>query len=65
MRVRYVDAGTNGHGVRIISSGGVSCGLDASLYAVELKVGRKAADAMAAMMEYAWRRDEGVLVIEE
>ena len=65
MRVRFVDAGTNGHGVQVLSSGGISCGLDASLYVVELKMGKEAAEATAALMEYAWRREEGVLVVEE
>ncbi|THC87353.1 hypothetical protein EYZ11_013200 [Aspergillus tanneri] len=30
--VRWVDAGCNATGVRVISSGGISCGLDASLF---------------------------------
>ncbi|KAK2784361.1 hypothetical protein FQN52_009048 [Onygenales sp. PD_12] len=54
-----------GYGVKIISSGGISCGLDASLYLVsELevwkdgkleKVGIEKAHMCARIMEYAWR----------
>ncbi|KAK2731558.1 hypothetical protein FQN55_004660 [Onygenales sp. PD_40] len=54
-----------GYGVKIISSGGISCGLDASLYLVsELEVWKdgklekvriKKAHMCARIMEYAWR----------
>jgi putative intracellular protease/amidase len=57
-KVRYVDAGLNGKGVRVISSGGISCGLDASLYLVQLKLGREKAVGVAGMMEYAWREEK-------
>jgi transcriptional regulator GlxA family with amidase domain len=53
--IRYVDAGTNASGVRVISSGGISCGLDATLYLVALRLGKDKAVAIAKMMEYAWR----------
>jgi transcriptional regulator GlxA family with amidase domain len=42
--------------VRVISSGGISCALDASLYLVELLKGKEKADEVARIMEYAWRR---------
>jgi transcriptional regulator GlxA family with amidase domain len=42
--------------VRVISSGGISCALDASLYLVELLKGREKADEVARIMQYAWRR---------
>jgi putative intracellular protease/amidase len=53
--IRYVDAGTNANKVRVISSGGISCGLDATLYLVAQRLGKYTAVDVAAMMEYAWR----------
>lgn len=53
--IRYVDAGTNANKVRVISSGGISCGLDATLYLVAQLLGKDTAIGVAAMMEYAWR----------
>jgi putative intracellular protease/amidase len=53
--IRYVDAGTNANMVRVISSGGISCGLDATLYLVAQLLGKDTAIGVAAMMEYAWR----------
>ncbi|KAM3065491.1 hypothetical protein ACMFMF_010978 [Clarireedia jacksonii] len=41
--------------VRVISSGGISCGIDATLYLVELLKGRERALAVAQIMQYAWR----------
>ena len=55
IRQRYVDAGWNEKGTRIISSGGVSSGMDATIYLVKEKVGRGIAEKVANMMEYAWR----------
>lgn len=62
---RWVDAGCNASGVRVISSGGISCGIDASLFLVsELeksddgqfkKIGVEKAQLGARIMEYAWR----------
>jgi transcriptional regulator GlxA family with amidase domain len=54
-KVRQVDAGLNEHGVRIISSGGISCGLDATLHLVSRRLGNEFAVGVANMMEYAWR----------
>jgi len=53
--VRYVDAGLNASEVHVISSGGISCGIDASLYLLGMKLGRGKAVTVAGMMEYAWR----------
>lgn len=57
---RYVDGGTNKAGVRIVTAGGVICGLDASLYVAELKVGL-GPEAYANINKYEWKRasDEG------
>ncbi len=53
---RYVDEGRNEKGVRMITAGGVTCGLDAGLYVAELKAGREAAEFGAQMNEYEWKR---------
>ncbi|KAG8528890.1 uncharacterized protein KY384_006579 [Bacidia gigantensis] len=53
---RYIDGGVNANGVRVISAGGVTCGLDASLFIGELKAGREAADYTARMLEHEWKR---------
>ena len=53
---RYVKKSMNPEGTAtVISSGGISCGLDATLYLVELLKGRDLALNVAAIMEYAWR----------
>ncbi|OJD11138.1 hypothetical protein AJ78_08032 [Emergomyces pasteurianus Ep9510] len=62
---RWVTVDRPAFGVRVISSGGISCGLDASLFLVsELevwkdgqleKVGVAKAHRCARIMEYAWR----------
>ena len=56
-RVRWVDAGKNAHGVRVISAGGVSCGIDATLFLASERYGRETALALAEVMEYAWREN--------
>jgi transcriptional regulator GlxA family with amidase domain len=55
--VRWVDAGPNASQVRVVSSGGISCGLDATLYIVAQRLGKDQAGDIAAMMEYAWREN--------
>ena len=55
--VRWVDAGLNDNNVRVISSGGISCGLDATLHLVAQRLGKGQAADIAAMMEYAWREN--------
>jgi len=54
-KLRYVDAGYNKYDVRIISSGGISCGLDATLFLVSLRLGKDTALSIANMMEYTWQ----------
>jgi len=56
-RVRWVDAGRNEHGVRVISAGGVSCGIDAALFIASERYGRDTALKIAEIMEYAWREN--------
>ena len=53
---RYVDGGRNEQGVRMVTAAGVSCGLDASLYIIELRAGREAAEMAARIAEYDWKR---------
>ena len=53
---RYVDGGRTESGVRMVSAGGITCGLDASLFVGELTAGREAAEMAARMTEYTWNR---------
>ncbi len=59
---RFVDAGPNGRGTRVVSSGGISCGMDACLHVVRLRASEDEAVATAALLDYAWRKTEGVVV---
>lgn len=54
VRKRWVDAGTNANGIRVLSSGGISCGLDAMLYFVKTVLGVQRAADISAMMDYVW-----------
>jgi len=38
---RFVNAGVNAEGVHVINSGGVSYGIDASLYVIKIKLARR------------------------
>lgn len=53
---RYVDGGMNKQGKRIVTAGGITCGMDAALYIAELKAGREAAEFVATMSEHEWKR---------
>lgn len=57
VRKRWVDAGTTDAGVRIVNAGGVSSGLDASLWVVEQLAGKESADWTADVVEFE-RRDQ-------
>ena len=54
---RYIDGGLNAAGIRVITSGGISCGLDASLYLGSLKTSVQAAEFVCKVSEYEWRRE--------
>lgn len=54
-RKRWVDAGVTDTGVRIVTAGGVTSGLDASLYVVEMLVGKERADHVASIVEFERR----------
>lgn len=62
---RFVDSGLNQNGVRIISSGGVSCGMDAALHVVKLRLGEATAKATADNLDYAWRKTEGLVFLDQ
>lgn len=53
---RYVDSGFNAQGIRVVTAGGVTCGLDAGLFVAELKAGREAAEFGAKISEHDWKR---------
>lgn len=55
---RWVDGGLTEAGVRIINAGGVTSGIDTSLYVVELLAGKEAADWAAELVEFD-RRTKG------
>lgn len=50
--VRWVDTG------RIVSSAGISAGIDMSLHLVERLAGRELAERTARQMDYTWTRNE-------
>ncbi|CZT51147.1 uncharacterized protein RSE6_12248 [Rhynchosporium secalis] len=47
-------------GLRVITSGGITCGLDASLYLVSIMVSEDAATAVEKEMQYEWKK--GIVV---
>ncbi len=53
---RFVDNG------KIITSGGLSAGIDAALHVVAKIEGKKQAERIAYGLEYDWRQDEGLVV---
>lgn len=61
LAARFVDSGTNDVGVRVISSRGVSSGIDGALHAVKLIAGEDVAKLAVDNMDYAWRKTEGVV----
>ncbi|KAF2820481.1 transcriptional regulator [Ophiobolus disseminans] len=52
LKTRWVDGGLTDAGVRIINAGGVTSGIDTSLYVVELVAGKEAADWAAELVEF-------------
>ncbi|KAI9785446.1 MAG: hypothetical protein M1835_003326 [Candelina submexicana] len=54
---RFVDGGLNSKGVRVITAGGITCGLDAALFLGQLKTSENMADFVAQMSEYERRRN--------
>ena len=56
VRQHYVDSGLVG-GVRVIVSGGITSGFDATLYLIELQHGVGVAEKARATMDAHWRRE--------
>jgi putative intracellular protease/amidase len=57
---RWVDAGTTDERVRIVTAGGVSSGIDATLWILELLAGKEKADWVSEMVEFERRgQDDG------
>lgn len=46
---RFVDAG------RVVTTAGLSAGIDGTLYLIERELGKKQAEAVATYMEYDWK----------
>jgi transcriptional regulator GlxA family with amidase domain len=55
VKKRYVDAGATEAGVRIVTAGGVSSGIDATLYIVQETFGKEKADWVAEVAEFERR----------
>ncbi|EPQ50117.1 transcriptional regulator [Gloeophyllum trabeum ATCC 11539] len=55
---RWVDAGRNEAGVNIVTTGGVSSGLDGSLYIVQELAGKEASDFAGEIVEFERRQGE-------
>ena len=47
-------------GLRVITSGGITCGLDAALYLVSIMVNEEAAKEVERVMRYEWKK--GIVV---
>ncbi|KAF2635214.1 class I glutamine amidotransferase-like protein [Massarina eburnea CBS 473.64] len=56
---RWVDAGSSREGVRIVTAGGVSSGIDASLWVVERLAGREVAKWAGEVVEFEGRGEVG------
>lgn len=52
MKARFVDGGLFKFGKRVIMSGGIYCGFDASLYLASLKTSESASNLAAMVLEY-------------
>ncbi|KUJ09296.1 class I glutamine amidotransferase-like protein [Mollisia scopiformis] len=60
---RFVVNGTGEEGgVRVVTCGGVSCGMDGSLWLIERVVGREAKEKVMEIVQYNGRDGEGVIV---
>jgi hypothetical protein len=53
---RYVVNRVNERGLRVITSGRISCGLDATLWLVEDVAGQTAREQVGHHTQYAWRK---------
>jgi cyclohexyl-isocyanide hydratase len=62
VRKRWVDGGKNKAGVRILSSGGVSCGIDCALWYLSQALTLQEAVDTAMLMDYHWNYTHEFLV---
>jgi transcriptional regulator GlxA family with amidase domain len=60
VKERYVVNKVNENGLRVITSGGVSCGLDACMWLINEVAGKECVDKVLEIVQYAWR--EGIVV---
>jgi putative intracellular protease/amidase len=58
VRKRWVDAGFTDAGVRIINAGGVTSGIDTSLFISEVLIGKEWADHVADVVEFERRKQD-------
>lgn len=61
VRKRFVDVGTLDNGVRVVASGGLTAGFDASLYAIELITNMKEAERVSEVLEFQWVKSQGLI----
>lgn len=60
LEARFVVNKVDEKGLRVITSGGVSCGLDASLWLIGDVAGKESRERVMDLVQYAWR--EGVVL---
>lgn len=60
VKERYVVNKVNENNLRVLTSGGVSCGLDACMWLINEVAGKECVDGVLEMIQYAWR--EGIVV---
>lgn len=56
VEARYIDAGVTKAGIRVISSGGVSSGLDAACHFISTEWSNEKAQLATKLAEYNWRK---------
>lgn len=61
VRKKFVDVGALENGIRVVASGGLTSGFDASLYAIELITNVKEAERVSGILDYRWVRSEGLI----
>ena len=55
VRKRWVDTGLTKSGIRLVTAGGVSCGIDCTLWMVSELAGIELASKVAMAMDYDWK----------
>jgi transcriptional regulator GlxA family with amidase domain len=57
---RYVVNKVSEKGLRVVTSGGVSCGLDACMWLINEVAGKQCAEEVLEVVQYSWR--QGVVI---